>query len=114
GRVRAGQLYAFWIDTRPRNAGPEYYAVARPNGKAPVLDRVSGFGDRTKTPKKCGLIGGGANPDAPHAVVTFVVAASCLGDPKRIRIAIHFLNADGSSADWAPAVRRFYPGVRRN
>src|SRR3954447_1935660 len=77
GRVRSGQLYAFWIDTRRRNAGPEYYAAARPNGAIPTLARVSGFGDRTKTSKSCRFIGGGADPDAPRAVVTFETAGSC-------------------------------------
>lgn len=114
GRVRSGQRYVFWIDTRRRNPGPEYYAAARPNGAVPTLARVAGFGDRTKTPKSCRLIGGGANPDAPRAVVTFEAAGRCLSDPKRVRIAIHFLNADGSSADWAPAARRFYPRVHRS
>lgn len=114
GRIRVGQIYAFWIDTRRRNPGPEYYAAFRPNAEVPTLERVSGFGDRTKTPTTCQQIDAGANAGRPHGDVTFKVAGSCLGNSKRVRLSVHFINANGSSADWAPAARQLYPWVHRN
>jgi hypothetical protein len=113
GRVATGQTYAFWIDTRRHNAGPEYYAAFSPNAEVPPLDRVSGFRDPTKTPTTCQDIDAGANIGRPHGDVTFRVAGHCLGNPHRVRISIHFVKANGSSADWAPATRRFYPWVHR-
>ena len=114
GRIAVGQMYAFWIDTRRRNPGPEYYAAFRPNAEVPPLKRVSGFGDRTKTKVTCHRMAGGANALRPHGDVTFKVAGGCLGNPKRVRVSIHFIKANGSSADWAPAARRLYPWVQRH
>lgn len=113
GRLAIGQLYAFWIDTRRRNAGPEYYAAFRPNSDNLSLKRVSGFGDRTKTSTTCKRIDGGANALRPHGDVTFRVAGKCLGNPNRVRTSVHFFTTNGSSADWAPAHRRLYPWVNR-
>ena len=114
GRIAVGQVYAFWIDTRPRNPGPEYYDAFRPNAEVPQLERVSGFGDRTRTPVRCQKRNATANVGTPHADITFHVAGSCLGDPKRVRVSVHFVNADRSSADWAPAARRLYTWVHRD
>jgi hypothetical protein len=113
GRMAIGQLYAFWIDTRRRNAGPEYYAAFRPNSDNLSLKRVSGFGDRTKTSTTCKRIDGGANALRPHGDVTFRVAGKCLGNPNRVRTSVHLFKTNGSSADWAPAHRRLYPWVNR-
>ncbi len=113
GHVRAGQLYVFWIDTRPRNPGPEYYASFRPNAEVPPLQRVSGFGDRTKTSTGCEQVGGTADIMRPHQDVTFRVATACLHHPRRVRVSVHVFGTDGASRDWAPGFRRLSPWVPR-
>jgi hypothetical protein len=112
GRLAIGQIYAFWIDTRPHDAGPEYYVAFRPNAEIPPLRRVSGFRDRSKTPTRCLRMEGAANALRPYGDVTLRVAGSCLGNPSRVRISVEFIKVNGS-ADWAPAFRRLCPWVHR-
>ena len=108
GPIRVGQTYGIWIDTRPRHPGPEYYFGFIPWSEVGNLQRVSGFGDTTKTNTKCQKVDGGVNED--QHIIGFAVAGTCLREPKRIRISVQFQRPNGTSADWAPAFRRFTPG----
>jgi hypothetical protein len=114
GPIEAGQVYAFWIDTRRRNPGPEYYTSFRPNAEVEPLNRVSGFNDPTRTPIACEKVAAAADIGRPRAAVRLRVGGDCLGDPDRVRISVNFRNPDGLSADWAPARRQLYPPVRRD
>lgn len=111
GPIRVGQTYGIWIDTRPGNPGPEYYFGFIPWSEVGNLQRVSGFADTTKTNTKCQQVAGGVNEE--QHIVRFAVAGTCLRDPKRIRISVQFQRPSGTDADWAPAFRRFYPGIPR-
>lgn len=111
GRIRVGQTYAIWIDTNPRNRGPEFYFGNIPWSEVGSLQRVSGFGDKTKTLTTCAKVDGGVNEQT--RTIGWAVAGTCLGNPKRVRIAVQFLRPNGSTSDWAPGFRRLYPWVHR-
>jgi hypothetical protein len=102
----AGQVYAFWIDTGtgPR---PTFHVSFRANSDfGSGLAVVESFGQRSSRTVKCPGMRAHADmfDDKP---VSVRVPRACLGDPKRVRVAVKFLDEDSGSVDWAPATRTF-------
>jgi hypothetical protein len=48
--------------------------------------------------------------DAP---VSLRIPRRCLGDPRRVRVAVRFEDETAGSIDWAPERRTFTPWVAR-
>ena len=111
GRVEFGDIFVFWLDTRPRNAGPEYKVVVVPNSDAFGLVRVGAFGKRGR-PVPCDGLRATADHGAPEWV-SASVPRSCLRDPGKVRVAVkaRYTDGDTSVVDWAPAKRRFFGWV---
>jgi hypothetical protein len=113
GRVQSGDEFTFWLDTRPKNPGPEYEVGLLPNSDGFGMLRVDAFGDQG-TPVRCDDLRGTADIFAP-AWVSIVVPRSCVRRPGKVRVAVQARYADGNRGvvDWAPARRTFFGWVAR-
>lgn len=113
GRVLGGDSFTFWLDTQPKNAGPEYKIGVVANSDAFGLVRVGGFGQRG-TPVACDGLRATADQFAPERVAVSV-PRSCLGKPGKVRVAVRArYHEDGPDVvDWAPAKRKFFGWVAR-
>jgi hypothetical protein len=111
GRVEFGDHFTFWLDTRPKNPGPEYKVGVLPNSDAFGMTRVGAFGQRG-TPVPCDDLRATADHFAP-AWVSISVPRSCLGDPGKVRVAVkaRYVDGDAGIVDWAPARRTFFGWV---
>ena len=111
GRLRAGQVYRFWVDTDSSDPGPEYYYGFRPNSDGQRLRSVDDFGV-SGDPVACDGDRGWADFLKPFSDVKASLPATCLGEPARVRVSVRFGDDDGTG-DWAPRVRAFYSWVDR-
>lgn len=111
GRLAAGQVYRFWVDTVAKDPGPEFYYGFRPNSDSIKLRRVDDFG--VAGPKvACDGDRAWANFLKPRSDVKALLPAACLGDASPVRVSVRFVNLDGSG-DWAPEARAFYDWVEQ-
>ena len=113
GRVGFEDLFTFWLDTRPKNPGPEYKVVVVPNSDSFGLLRVDAFGQQG-TPVPCDGLRATADNFTPEWVSTSV-PRSCLRHPGKVRVAVkaRYTDGDTSVVDWAPAKRTFFGWVAR-
>lgn len=108
--LAAGQLYTFWIDT---GRGPDYHVAFRPNSDFESrLGLVRSFGRQPSRFVECP--GMQARADIfSDAVVVVRMPRGCLGDPRRVRVAVRFADEATNAVDWAPERRTFGPWVWR-
>ena len=108
GRVEFGDFFTYWLDTRPKNAGPEYRIDVVPNSDAFGITRVDAFG-RQGIPVPCGGLRARADHFAPEWI-SISVPRSCLENPGRVRVAVkaRYTADETSVVDWAPAKRKFF------
>jgi hypothetical protein len=108
--LAAGQVYGFWIDTG-RGPRPTYAVKFRANSDfGGQLAVVESFGQRPSRFVACPGLRAHADmfDDRP---VWLRVPRTCLGDPKRVRVAVRFADEITGSVDWAPERRTFGPWV---
>lgn len=108
--LAAGQLYTFWVDT---GRGPNYHVSFRANSDfEDRLGLVRAFGRHPSRFVECPGLRAQADifSDAPVAIR---VPRSCVGDPRRVRVAVRFADEITGAVDWAPERRTFGPWVRR-
>lgn len=112
GKVAIGQTYKFWIDTRSKDAGPEYSFAFRPNSDFLRLRRVDGFSGSGSQVTTCDR-GRRASADIfrPHRDVWARIAGRCLGAPSHVRVSVQLVVRGRD--DWAPGLHRFYRWVER-
>lgn len=106
----AGQVYTFWIDTG-RGPRPTFAVKFRANSDfGSGLAVVESFGQRPTRTVSCPGMRAHADmfDDLP---VALRVPRTCLGDPKRVRVAVKFTDENTGSVDWAPERRTFGPWV---
>jgi hypothetical protein len=113
GRVEFGDRFSYWLDTRPRNRGPEYEVRVTPNSDDFGLLRVGAFGEQS-TPVTCDGLRATADHLAPEWV-TITVPRSCVRHPGKVRVAVQarYADGDGTVVDWAPKKRTFFGWVAR-
>lgn len=103
----------YWLDTKPRNAGPEYRIRFAANADGFKIRRVDTWGDKGRS-VDCTRYGarGDTFSDDP---ITMWVHRSCVGDPHKVRVGVRVRGIeDGTvSVDWAPGKHRFTGWVRR-
>lgn len=107
--LAAGQVYSFWIRTgAPRST---YRVSFRANaGFDDSLGVVRSFGQRPSRFVTC--VGLRARADIfGDRPVSLRVPRRCLGDPRRVRVAVRFEDEPTGSVDWAPERRTFGPWV---
>ncbi len=110
--LAVAQVYSFWIDTG-RGARPTYRVSFRANaGFDDALGLVGSFGQRPSRFVRCPGMRARADifTDAP---VSLRIPRRCLGDPRRVRVAVRFEDETTGSTDWAPERRTFTPWVTR-
>jgi hypothetical protein len=110
--LAVSQVYSFWIDTG-RGPRPTFRVSFVANaGFDDSLGVVDYFGQRPSRFVRCPGMRARADifEDAP---VSLRVPRRCLGDPKRVRVAVKFLDETTGSVDWAPERRTFGPWVTR-
>ena len=108
--LAAGQVYGFWIDTG-RGPRPTYAVKFRANSDfGGQLGVVESFGERPSRFVRCPGLRAHADmfDDRP---VWVRVPRACLGDPRRVRVAVKFVDEIAGSVDWAPERRTFGPWV---
>jgi hypothetical protein len=111
-KLAAGQLYTFWIDAG-RGPRSTFHVSFSPNtDSGQRLGLVRAFGQKPSRFVECpGLAGrGDIFSDAP---VSLRIPRRCLGDPKRVRVAVRFDDKAKSATDWAVEARTFGPWVAR-
>jgi hypothetical protein len=108
-----GDELRVYLDTRRRNAGPEYLLSAMWRSEY-AIRRVPGWNWRKGDviSWRC------ANPSGNQRTDRWRVAFSrrCLGFPGQVRISVRigaFVPGEGKVFDWAPGWRRLTPWVRR-
>jgi ribosomal protein S28E/S33 len=113
GRVKIGDFFRFWLDTRAGNAGPEYKVEVYPNSDGIGLMRVDAFG-QTGVRVRCDGLRATADIYAP-AEVSISVPRSCLGTPRKVRVSVRgeYAYRGPNVVDWAPARRTFFAWVPR-
>ncbi len=109
--LATGQRYAFWIDAG-RGPRPDYYVAFSANTDFDeVLRLVRSFRDRRSTVPCRGLrLRADIFTDKP---VSVRVPRRCLGNPRRVRVAVQFKDENTGAVDWAADRRTFGPWVRR-
>ncbi|MGF9759114.1 hypothetical protein AAII07_28335 [Microvirga sp. 0TCS3.31] len=110
--LAAGQVYAFWIDTG-RGPRPTFHVSFRANSDFDdSLAVVRSFGTRPMREVDCPGMRAHADmfDDEP---VSLRVPRRCIGDPRRVRVAVKFADETTGSVDWAPGRRTFTPWVAR-
>lgn len=107
----AGQVYAFWIDAGD-GPQPDYYVDLRANsGYDDVVRVVRSFTDRRSYVDCRGLrLRADFFSDQP---VSVRIPRRCLGDPRRVRVAVQFKDETSGTVDWAADRRTFLPWVKR-
>ncbi len=110
--LAAGQVYSFWIDTG-RGPRPTFHVSFRANSDfSDSLAVVRSFGQRPTRVVRCP--GMRAHADMfDEAPVSLRIPRRCIGDPKRVRVAVKFEDETTGSVDWAPERRTFTPWVAR-
>ena len=110
--LAAGQVYSFWIDTG-RGPRPTFHVSFRANSDfSDSLAVVRSFGRRPTRLVRCP--GMRAHADMfDEAPVSLRIPRRCIGEPKRIRVAVRFEDETSGSVDWAPGRRTFTPWVAR-
>ena len=110
--LAAGQVYSFWIDTG-RGPRPTFHVSFRANSDfSDSLAVVRSFGQRPRRVVRCP--GMRAHADMfDEAPVSLRIPRRCIGDPKRVRVAVRFEDETTASVDWAPERRTFTPWVAR-
>lgn len=108
----AGQVYGFWIDTG-RGPRPTFHVSFRANSDfSSGLAVVRSFGQRPVRTVRCP--GMSAHADMfDGKPVSLRIPRTCIGDPKRVRVAVKFEDETTGSVDWAPERRKFTPWVAR-
>ncbi len=104
----------YWIDTRPLNPGPEFYALVLPNTDGAVLQRTGTW--RQHRGPVVGCRGFRAHADfIANDALRLSVPRRCLGAPPRVRVAIRVQEVYASKqfSDWAAGFRQFMPWVHR-
>jgi hypothetical protein len=108
--LAVGQRYSFWIDA---GNGPNHHVAFSANaGFDDALGLVQAFSDRPSRFVPCPGLRARADifEDKP---VSIRVPRRCLGNPRRIRVAVRFKDETHSTVDWAPGRRTFGPWVER-
>jgi hypothetical protein len=113
GKFRIGSYFTVYLDTDPRDPGPEYRNDIYPNSEVSPLKKVEKFGQKGKT-KRCDGLRATADVYGPREV-TLTVPRSCLGRPAKVRVAVRgYYDVKGPNViDWAPGYREFTGWVHR-
>lgn len=108
-------LVSYWIDTRPANRGPEFYASATPNTESFGLFRVDRWNQLLGDPVRCPGLTTYADISNDSHEVRLSVPARCIGAPDRVRIAVRIRNVyqGRTYGDWYKAPQTFSPFVDR-
>ena len=103
----------YWLDTKPRNPGPEYRVWFAANADGFEVRRVDDWRDRGSS-VDCARHGGSADVFSDDPIVMWV-HRSCLGDPRKVRVGAKVREIEGATTtvDWVPAKREFAGWVRR-
>lgn len=106
-KVVYGAELAIYIDSRRRNAGPEWKISAYADSEWALL-RVDGWRDDGIPGPTCGRVSYSMDTDRPVAKAT--VPASCIRLHRDVRVSV-LVRDVGHGRDWAPDTRRFLPAA---
>jgi hypothetical protein len=105
-RVVYGASLTVWVDSRPRNAGPEFRMVAHADSEW-QLYRVDRWGQRGAPTDTCGQV---RYSKATPQLASWRTTRTCLDVRRGVRVAVRVRDA-GHGVDWAPARRHFFDRV---
>ena len=113
GDLAPEDSFLFFVDTRRRNAGPEYLVRLRPNSTGPLLRRIAGWGDvGSGHAVRCRGLRGKADAFGRDRVQVSV-PRRCVHTPRQVRIGIQarFPYPNRVIVDWAPKRRSTFGRV---
>ncbi len=105
----------YWLDTKPRNRGPEYRIRVAANSDVMLLEGVDRWNDDGKR-QKCKRLSAKADAFSDDPIVVRVHGA-CLGDPAKVRVAARVKQVragEKAEVDWVPDKHTYTPWVRRH
>lgn len=111
GDTLEGSVVRYWIDTRRRDPGPEYFVEVRPNSELGDLQRVDTWSTTGGEAVECPSLRAHADIFAEKPRTWLRVGARCLGSPGKVRVAVQ--TRDGASRDWVESRRTFTAAVHR-
>lgn len=106
-KVVYGAELAIFIDSRPRNAGPEWKISAYADSEWALM-RVDGWRDDGMPGPTCGRVS--YSMDTDHPVARATLPSSCIRLHRDVRVSVLVHDA-GHGRDWAPDTRRFLPAA---
>lgn len=103
----------YWLDTKPRDAGPEYRIWFAANADGLQVRRVDSWRDDGEK-VECDRYGALADVFDDDPIVMWV-HRSCVGEPRKVRVGAKVREFEDGTAtvDMVPAERRFSDWVRR-
>jgi hypothetical protein len=110
--LRPGDRTTVWLDTKPRNRGPEYRADGKANTNDLGLVRVNTWKDPGKVVKAPRFVMH-SDGNAPGDRTRFFIPRHAIGDPGAIRVSARAQRhgPQGVVRDWAPSAHTFYGWV---
>lgn len=115
GSMTTEDRFYLWVDTDPKNAGPEYRGTLIPNSEWQRLRKVGSFSDGGKSLKgeNCWVAGTADIHSKP--TVVWKIKRSCMKYPGKVRVAVkaRYLAASGVDSDWGPAKNKFWSWVAK-
>jgi hypothetical protein len=102
----------YWLDTKPRNAGPEYVVWFAANAGGFDVRRVDGWRDRGRA-VDCDRYRARADVFTDDPIMMWV-HRSCLGNPKKVRVGVKVreIEEGTTTVDWVPGKRELSDWVR--
>jgi hypothetical protein len=101
----------YWIDTRRRNPGPEYFVEVLPNTELGDLLRVDTWSTADGEAVDCPSLRAYADIFAEKPRTWVSMRPRCVGAPGTVRVAV--VTRDGASRDWVERRRTFTAAVHR-
>jgi hypothetical protein len=101
-----------WIDTDPRNPGPEYQVGAYAETEGVSVKRVDDWQRQGGTAVRCPGAAASFGFDQDGGAVLMTVPRSCLGRPDTVRVsAATEPDYPFKRIDWAPGKKKFGPSL---
>jgi hypothetical protein len=106
-----GSFLRYWLNTAPKNPGPEYLVTVVPNSDSFGISKIKRFGQIHGQAVDCAGFRAKADIFSEKPRTWIRIPARCLGEPGRIAVAVQ--TRHGKQSDWVKAPQTFLAFVRQ-